>query len=167
MILKHPRQWFKAECLAFWSLMIGIAVGGIITWWAARPPTPWIEFEWLTAVYVPQGKDGPEIQLKGVYYIVRECRRKVIWRTEAIATDGQIALYGPKPAVPAVTEGRHEYEATLPLLAGIRPDGWRSTVIMTCPGETPETVPGPSTTVLLPDRTHRSHTDGAFDKAPP
>ena len=163
MTWKPPRLWFKAECAVFWSLIAGVAVGGIIAWWISRPPTPWIKFEWITATYVPQGIDGPEIQLKGVYYVNRECHRKVIWRTEAIATDGQIALYGPKPGAPPLTKGRHEYEATLPLLAGIRPDGWRSTVIITCPGETPETVPGPSTTVLIPDRTHRSHIDGGFD----
>ena len=141
-------KWMVRNRLPALSLLVGAALGAAISWWWAQPPTPWIKFEWLVATY-KEGSDA--IELRGAYVVHRACPvdKAVIWRTEALATDGQIAIYGPKPNLPPLDEGYHQYSAPLSLLHGIKPDGWRSTVIATCPGERPETVPSPSASVQM------------------
>jgi hypothetical protein len=98
-----------------------------------------LNIENLQALYTTGAE---EITLTGDLVVARECEEgvAVIWRTEAVATDSQIALYGPKPGMPPLTKGHHPYVSSIPLLEKILPDGWVVRIIATCPGETPETV---------------------------
>lgn len=118
---------------------VGVAIGAVGGWLWALPPTPWLEFHWLTAHYEVGQR---EIALSGRYTVNFVCPPdvEVIWRTEAIATDGQLALYGPKPGLPPLGVGNHEYKSSIPLLEAILPDGWVVRVIATCPGMKPDTA---------------------------
>ena len=126
----NPHAWGRSvSCAAVWSMVLGALVGGVGAWWFSRP---WIEFKPLTAYYI----DGdPAIYVSGRYQVNRECNTSsspIVWRIEALATDGQIALYGPQPVVPEMSRGEHLYNEKLPLLETIRPDGWRVTALVTC-----------------------------------
>lgn len=130
-------------------VLIGLVLGAGIMWFFTREPLPWLEFQSLEATYKTGSTD---ILLNGVYRINLECdhgSKPVIWRTEALATDGQIAIYGPKPAPPLLTVGEHRYYATLRLLESINPDGWESRVIASCAGAYPETVASPAAIVRI------------------
>lgn len=133
----------------FVGVMAGLILGGTISWYLNKPTPRWMEFEWLTAHYRPEGL---VIALNGEYRVIRKCplsRGGVIWRTEAIATDGQIALYGPTESHPDLTTGNHVYKGNISLLEPINPDGWIVRVIVTCPAENPETVVSPPAPVDL------------------
>lgn len=131
-------------------ICIGLVIGGGLSWWITSQQTPWLEFDKLTSTYQPGAR---EIQMVGEYTVHRPCdgeqNRLVIWRTEALATDGQIALYGPKPDMPPMTVGTHVYSAPITLQEAILPDGWRTSVIITCAGANPETVASPSALVTI------------------
>ena len=134
------------------SAVVGAATGALlgagIAWYWVVGPAPWMSFDDLQATYV---RDSRQIGLSGHYQINRPCpdAKKIVLRVEALATDGQIAMYGPKPGVPDVTEGRHVYVDSLPLLQAIEPDGWIVRAIITCPGELEDTIVSPSATVLM------------------
>lgn len=135
-----------SRTLVIVAALTGVVIGAAGGWWYNLPPTPWLKFGPLSASYAPEAQ---EITLKGSYTVHRMCNKglDVIWRTEAIATDGQLAVYGPKPGMPLLTAGDHPYSSTIPLLERIRPDGWVVRVIATCPGEDPETVVSMAATV--------------------
>lgn len=137
-------HWFCLHKPAVLTSVVGLALGFGISWWINRP---WMEWEWITATY----RLGDfRIALVGQYDVNRDCWRQggqVLWRTEARATDGQIALYGPGEATPSLTVGSHRYEGEIALVEKINPDGWQVFVIVTCPGETPESVVSPAARV--------------------
>jgi hypothetical protein len=126
----NPTTWGRStSCAIVWSMVVGALIGGGGAWWFSRP---WIEFNPLIAQYI---EGDPAIYVSGTYSVNRECdisKSPIVWRIEALATDGQIALYGPQPVLPDMSRGRHYYQEKLPLLATIRPDGWRTTVLVTC-----------------------------------
>lgn len=130
------------------AVLIGALIGGASGWWYALPPTEWLNFTELRASYKHGAK---EISLLGRYEVIRQCTLDdaVIWRTEAIASDGQLAVYGPKPGLPPLERGQHSYISSIPLLQRILPDGWVVRIIATCPGEKPETVVSPAAVVLV------------------
>ena len=131
-----------------WAVLLGGTAGFAASWWLNQPTPPWLNFSRLAAHY---DTGTVEITLSGSFVVNRECEvpAPVIWRTEAIATDGQLALYGPKPEPPDFTYGYHEYVGTIPLLGEISPDGWVVRVLVTCPGEKPETVSSPAARVAV------------------
>jgi hypothetical protein len=131
------------------SGLLGLALG----WFLGRPPDPWLDFDELQAFYE---LDARQITTAGHYEVSRECdvsktskgtepagSSRVIWRYEAISSDGQIAVYGPRPPAPSFANGEHRYTGSIPLLREIDPDGWVVRVLITCPGEAPETVTSP------------------------
>lgn len=130
------------------AALVGMVLGAVGGWWYALPPEPWLLFHRLTAVYELGSRD---IELRGYYTVEKECRGDldVIWRTEAIASDGQLATYGPKPGMPPLTHGPHVYVSSIPLVETIRPDGWVVRVIATCPSLKPETVVSPAAPVRV------------------
>lgn len=153
------------RCLVFYAVVVGMLAGIWVSWWINRP---WLEFERLDATY---RLTAHQILLQGSYKVNRECdhggwwgalTRWVfgkavppdnvpVWRNQAIATDGQIALYGPIPEAPSLAPGHHTFAMTIPLLAEIYPDGWTVTSFASCPGERPETVVSRLAVVLVLD----------------
>jgi hypothetical protein len=132
-------------------------LGLVLGWWLGQPPAAWMDFYQLRAFYAVEGR---EITTDGQYEVRRECATtdeargiepsgssRVIWRYEAIATDGQIASYGPKPPAPSFDKGEHHYTGSIPLQRMISPDGWVVRILITCPGEEPETVTSPAARV--------------------
>ena len=160
------KQWGRdPRCWILYSTFLGSLVGFSIAWWYNRP---WIEFEYVAAAYQ---LEAHEIFLDGYYQVNRECGNRSpldkliawllnkpllpkiepVWRNEALATDGQIALYGPLPAPPDLSRGEHRLHMRIPLLAEIYPDGWKATARAYCPGERPETVISPLAVVVIRD----------------
>lgn len=133
-------RWFRANPVSIsMSLLIGSLCGFALGFWLTYQPPAWIEFADLKASHVLGSK---VISVSGKYLVNRECdsQRPVIWRTEALATDGQVAIYGPRPEPPPLTLGSHEYVSEIPLKEDISPDGWAVSVITTCSNELPPTV---------------------------
>ena len=148
--LLNPRAWGRStSCAVIWSMVIGAMIGGGTAWWFSRP---WLQFESLTAQYI---KGDPAIYVSGSYQVNRECEIRhspIVWRIEALATDGQIALYGPQPIVPEMSKGVHLYQEKLPLRAMIRPDGWKVTVLVTCTSASgQQTIASDPTVVVMVD----------------
>lgn len=140
-------QWLCLTNPPMAGVVFGVALGAAISWFIYAPQALWMKFDWLTATYVT-GSD--RILLAGLYEVGRPCDAPVIWRTEALATDGQIAVYGPSaPGLPPLTVGEHAYEDAIALLEPIFPDGWRVTVIVTCTSEPRGTVASPSVPVEI------------------
>lgn len=130
--------------LATLSLLVGATIGVGLGWWTNRPVQPWVSFAEFEASYVLESK---VVKLAGLYRVFRVCYTDLIWRTEILATDGQIALYGPKDDEPVLTSGWHEYHEEVRLLRPILEDGWVARVIITCPEEHPDTVVSPPAVV--------------------
>lgn len=141
------------------AIILGIVFGSVASWWLNTPAPAWLNFTTLEAYY----KSGAvEITTVGQYIVNRECAPSqiakgdvpagtelVIWRTEAIATDGQIASYGPRQPAPDFGLGPHRYVKAIPLTKEINPDGWVVRILITCPGESPETVTSPAAKVQV------------------
>ena len=122
---------------SFTQWLLGMAFGSWISWWLNRP---WLEFMSLMATYE---LEAHEIKLYGYYQVNRECKAEpagAVWRNEALATDGQIAMYGPRPEAPPMFKGEHRLAMSIPLEERILPDGWKVTAEAYCAGESPETV---------------------------
>lgn len=133
--------------LALISLFIGACIGVAIGWLTDKPPPTWMHFETFRATYVLGSK---VVRLSGVYEVTQICDdNTLIWRTEILATDGQIALYGPKADAPMLTEGWHQYDEDIMLLRPILEDGWVARAIVTCPDERPDTVVSPPAVVTV------------------
>lgn len=147
-----PWPYLCINRMPFWALLIGILLGSILSWWLNYDKPRWMHFESLSASYVLGEK---EIELSGAYVVARPChdgKGPIIWRAEALATDGQVAIYGPSPALPDLDVGYHQYADSIQLLQTIQPDGWVVRIIVTCPGEQPETVVSPPARVMVLDR---------------
>lgn len=127
---------------------IGLVLGAGAMWYLTRGQLPWLEFSMLNASYT---LGSTEIDIAGAYIVRRPCNHdgKVVWRTEALATNGQIAVYGPKPDAPTLTVGEHQYHTTLPLLDMIDPDGWEVRLLVSCAGAYPETMASPRAVVSI------------------
>jgi hypothetical protein len=146
--LKQPSLWFSRRSASFWALLAGGLFGAGLAWYIAAPETPWLEFKDLRADYV---LDSHEIQLAGHYAVNRTClpSGKLIWRVEALATDGQIAIYGPKGRVPHLEESG-VYTESVALAQEIQPDGWTARLLISCiTGAKVETVVSPTATVSM------------------
>lgn len=108
----------------------GVIVGSGVSWYLTRP---WLEFEWLTASYE---RGAERITLLGEIRVNRSCPPEdVIWRTEALANDGQVASYAPTEQAPVLTKGLHQYEGEIALKEPILPDSWQVTIIVSCAGD--------------------------------
>jgi hypothetical protein len=148
-----PSLWgHRRERVIAWAALVGATLGGLLSWWFSHPPQPWIEFAALSAIYA---SGSPSIAVSGHYQVHNDCVESgggpVIWRIVTETKDGQIALYGPQLAPPIIVEGTHEYSALLALENGMSPNGWRVTIIATCPGLVPETVASRSVLVEIID----------------
>lgn len=142
-----------ARCIITVAGIFGFAIGSGISWYISKLPTPWLEFEWLTASY----SDGGEIKLIGRYRVNRECIPigsggvQVIWWATAVEPSGKITFFGPGSDHPMLLVGRHEYSERVSFPSKTPPKDWHATVIVTCPGGVPETVVSPSALVIISD----------------
>lgn len=160
------KRWGRdPRCWVLWSGVLGLAIGAWISWYINRP---WLEIFFVSATYRAQWN---EILLEGYLDVNRECdgdttlrtlldwlltgREPVhvtpVWRNQAIATDGEVALYAPIPDPPPLTKGEHRFSMTIPVLEGIFPVGWLITIAVTCSGESPETAVSRQTSVIVLD----------------
>ena len=123
----------RARIILAVSLLACVTIGLGAGWWLGSPPPPWLVFKELHASY---RLGSNEILLTGRHLVNRECASPVSWYQEALATDGQIAQYGPVSGAPLLTKGMHLYEDKIALTEEIFPDGWKVWLIARCESET-------------------------------
>ena len=131
--------------------VVGLIIGGTASWWINHVPPRWLEFQSLAATY---STGDLKIHLKGRYHVERECRREdgmgpIMWQKRAIATDGQVALYGVVRMPPPLVLGDHYYDDVIPLKQPINPDGWYILLAVICPGEDPEMIVPPRAVIQV------------------
>ena len=143
---------------AFWRWPVtaigiaGLIVGGAIGWWVNKPPARWVHFFGLRAEY---HLGSTAIHVTGDYEVVRSCRDsagergEVRWTMAAIATDGQIALYGPASPPPDLSLGEHSYEDTIELREPIIADSWQVYITVQCALQGFYTVISPIATLRI------------------
>jgi hypothetical protein len=124
--------------------VLAFVVGGLAGWWIAMPPEPWMRFDRLNVVFMPTGQRG--LHINGTYDVARSCQRNgapaPIWRGEATSVNGKLSRYGPNEKIPDLTAGPHTFYEFVETQPGVNPlEGeWIAQLMVTCPGETPETV---------------------------
>jgi hypothetical protein len=147
--LKQPRLWFSTKVASVWALVAGGVFGAGLAWYIAMPEAPWLEFKDLQANYV---LDSHQIELSGHYTVNRTCQPngKLIWRVEALATDGQVAIYGPKGNAPHLANHDGVYAESVALAQEIQPDGWTARLLISCISNNKvETIVSPTATVNM------------------
>ena len=69
-LIKPPSRWGREPRCSGFAMLVGAALGTLLSWWLSTPLTPWLEFKYLTATY---RLGDHEIQIAGVYRVNQEC----------------------------------------------------------------------------------------------
>ena len=147
--LQNPRRWGRDPRCAALASVVGLCVGGWLSWYFSQPIPPWLEFYQIGLIH---HLGSPNIELFAEYEVNRLCegtaKQSIGWRVELVAPDGQVHSY--RPASPPLTRGEHRYNARLPIdpaMMDMR-GAWSGVIIAVCLDEGLHTSLSPSATLL-------------------
>lgn len=145
---RMPRWWPHWLCmnsLVFWMIIVAFAFFAA-GWLTGRPSKPWLEFNWISAIYV-HGSD--KLDLSGVYDVDHRCDGRVIWRAETFPPEGTVLSSAPTKGWPDLSVGTHQYSDVIVLPPEVvDPVGWRVVISVVCGGGIPPIVVSPETRVV-------------------